>query len=115
MFVKEGVALTSKTRFNRLTVARRLVLVQIITMHVMHFFGNLYKDATFLETFRHIHVWQWSEQYYRRFYSMDAEARFAPNISPQETALKKSLIPHPEVRLGLVSNRITVKGEGAGY
>lgn len=60
VFLQETTEYDSKRRVDSWTVAHGLVPVQTFTVHVMHFLGNVYKDAALFEKCQQISLLQWS-------------------------------------------------------
>lgn len=74
---------------------------KILFVHILHFPGNLYKDAMLIVKCRHSSLLPWSGEWRERFNSMYVETVLMHDKSAQGMQLKKSKVRHLDDGLGL--------------
>lgn len=72
-FLNEMAELLSRKRADSWTVTPVVIPVQRYSLHMTHIVGNVYRDAALFEKWRHISLFERSEKWHLRFYSVDVE------------------------------------------
>lgn len=90
VFVEEIEAVASRRRVYYWTVSPGFIPTQKFPVHIMHYLGTVYKDATTLEKPRLIPLLQQSGDWCGRFYGIDVGTLLTLDTSAQGITVKKA-------------------------
>lgn len=96
-------------------VTSTLVIVQNFSVHVVHFFDNVYKNTMLSEKYRRILVSQRPDKRRGRCHSMNVKMLQVLDTSGQGITVKKPTTCLGDAELGLLASQTTGKEEMYGY
>lgn len=92
LFVEEVIVSASRRAVNRSTLPIRHVPTQKFSLHIIPFFGSVYKYALLFEEIRQKLPSQWPVNFRRHFYCVHVKTLLVSDASAQVAKVEKSII-----------------------